>query len=63
MLIIPHLQLLSMTPTSYIQLCDHFMIKGNRKRAEKDAKGVGKKKNSSIYLGPHLSSVQVPCNH
>lgn len=62
-LITPPLQLLSMTPTSYIQYCDHFMIKENRKRAEKGAKGIKKKKNKRIYLGLHLSSVQVPYNH
>lgn len=50
MLITPPLQLLSMTPTSYIQYCDHFIIKENRKRAEKGAKGIGKKKKKKEDL-------------
>lgn len=60
----PPLQLLSMIPTSYIQYYDHFIIKENRKRAERGAKGIGKKKKQTrIYLGRHLSSVQIPYNH
>lgn len=36
----PPLQLLSMTPTSYIQYCDHFVVQTNRKTAEKGAMGI-----------------------
>lgn len=51
---------LTVTPASYIQLWDHFVIKKNRSRVEKGVKGVElkQKKKQRIYLDPHLLTIQ-----